>query len=465
MRAKNGDLARLRAHIDGRLPAWMTPGRILLGLLLLSLAVNLAFGLLYKFRANPGRLEWDEFEYYDIASRLLDGSFRLNARRTLAFPLVIAGIRSLTGNFLILQLVVATIFSTSAPLLFLVVRRVTGSIRAAAYSGLVLALWPPIIFFGVSLYSEVLALPVFLLSLWALPPGSRTTRPRERRDMLTAALAGVLLAAATQVRPMYLIMTPFIVGVILFEEADRRRAVRRIAIVAVAFTLITLPWSVYMTARFHHPILVTANGGETLAGGLTPKLFEAAAEERTSVRGRDAWVGPGKWLAVSQTGYLSDAEQRLPYDRQDDLLKMRALAWAEANPRAALRLEACKLLYMWGLYPATLNGVVQTLFGSLPTIALLVFALFNLITLPTSRTALVRLWVLPIFVSTVAAISWGSWRFRQPGDAGLIAFCVVCLLARRAMRRPAESPASARPGVVAPSRYRRLARQIAGSAR
>jgi hypothetical protein len=333
---------------------------------------------------------------------------------------------------------IAGIFSFSAPLLFLVVRRVTGSIRAAAYSGLMITLWPPVIFYGVSLYSEVLALPVFLLSLWILPPGSRTGRPLGRRDALHAVAAGVLLALATQVRPMYLIMTPFVVGIVLLEERDLGRAVRRVMLVATAFTLSTLPWSIYMTVRFQHPILVTSNGGETLAGGLTPKLFEAAEKGQAKARGRDAWVGPGKWLTVGQNGYLTDAEQNLPYDQQDRLLKARAMSWIKGHPGPAFRLEVSKLLYMWGFYPLSRNGLGQTLLGSVPTIALLAFAVFNLVTMPFSRTALARFWVLPLFVTAVAAISWGSWRFRQPGDAGLIAFCVICLLLRKAARQSAS---------------------------
>ena len=74
------------------------------------------------------------------------------------------------------------------------------------------------------------------------------------------------------------------------------------------------------------------------------------------------------------------------------------------------------------------------LFGNLPVLALLVIGLAALIALPASRTRLARFWVLPFFTSAVALISWGSWRFRQPGDAGLLAFCVICLLALAASR-------------------------------
>jgi hypothetical protein len=434
-RGNDTDPVSLAARLDAHLPAWATPRRLFLGLLALSLIVDLGFGFLYKFRATPTQLEWDEFEYYRMATHLMDGTFELTARRTLAYPLIIAAIRSVSGSFLFLQVVVTAIFAFSAPMLFLVVRRVTGSVKAAAFSGLALALWPPILFYGVSLYSEVLALPVFLVSLWLLPPGSRTGQPRRRRDALLVFAAGVMLAVATQVRPMYLIMTPFIAAVILLEERDVRRALGRVVLIAAGFTLTILPWSIYMTSRYHHPILVTSNGGETLAGGLTPKLFEAERRGQTKARGRDSWVGPGKWLTVAQNGYLSDAEQHLPYDQQDALLKARAMAWIKANPGPAFQIEASKLLYMWGLYPLARNGLGQTLFGSLPTLALLAFAIFNLVTMPIARTALARFWILPIFVTAVAAISWGSWRFRQPGDAGLLAFCIICLLIRRAARR------------------------------
>lgn len=436
VRNRDSNLAHLVARADRGLPPWMTPRNIFLALLLVSLLIDLAFGFLFRFRTLPTQLEADELEYYDMATGLMTGTLEITARRTLAFPLLIAGIRSISANFLFLQAVVTALYSLSAPLLFQVVRKVTGSIAAGALAGFALAFWPPVVFYGVSLYSEALALPVFLLALWALPPGSRTGRPRRARDWIAALAAGVLLAAATQVRPMYLIMTPFLAVIIFLEERDLRVAAKRLMLAAAGFTLATLPWSAYMTARFHHPILITSNGGETMAGGLTPKLLEPWMQRRLLTNGRATWIGPGKWVPAYQTGYLSSADLKLPYDQQDALLKERTMAWVKANPGAAFQIEACKLLYMWGLYPWLKNGMTQFVLGTLPTIALLGLSLFGFVSVPAARTALARFWVLPVFVTSVAVISWGSWRFRQPGDAGLIAFCVVCLLARYLARRP-----------------------------
>lgn len=429
----------LMAPFDARLPAWLTVRNIFLLLFLISLIVDLTFGFLFKFRSSPDQLDADELEYYQMAAQLMAGTLDLTARRTLGFPLLIAAVRSISGNFLFLQAVVCTFYSFSAPLLFLVVRKVTRSNAAAGLSGLALALWPPVIYYGVSLYSEALALPVFLLALWALPVGSRAGGGARRSRWAQAIAAGLLLALATQVRPMYLIMTPFIALILLIEEADLRLALRRLLLVALAYSAATLPWSIYMTERFHHPILVTSNGGETLSGGLNPKLLEPWSERRFLVGNRNVWVGPGKWLPPYQNGYLSRAELRLPYDQQDVLLKKRTMAWAWANPGEALQLEACKFFYMWGLYPLLKNGQAQLMFGNLPTLVLLAAGLFGFVRVREARAALARFWILPFFVSAVALISWGSWRFRQPGDAGLVAFCTICLLIYAAKRRQRQA--------------------------
>jgi hypothetical protein len=61
----------------------------------------------------------------------------------------------------------------------------------------------------------------------------------------------------------------------------------------------------------------------------------------------------------------------------------------------------------------------------LPILALLAVALVLGLRTPGRSLGLARLWILPLFTSAVCLISWGSWRFRQPADAALLAFCVI----------------------------------------
>lgn len=422
-------VARISATGANRLEALLaSPGRIFLALYLFSLAANLAFGFVHAFRPGPLQLDADETEYWNIASDLMRGTIVLTARRTFGFPLVIAGVRSLWDNILFVQAVISAIYAFSPPLLSLIGRKLSGSGLAGALCGLALACWPPAIYYGCSLYSETLAAPIFLLALYVLPTGRRTEGLRTRRVWQAALLAGVLLGVATHVRPMYLLFMPFVPLIALIEEGELAPALRTFLLVLAGFLALILPWSVLQSARFHHPIIVTSNGGETLAGGLNPTLLTSGDFDAPTPGGRLTWAGPGKWLPLHQTGYLSPAEQRLPYDQQDKLLRERTLAWVMGHPLQAAYLEMCKLTYMWGIYPIARNGTGQMLCGNLPTIILLAVAVWGFVAAPGSRLRLVRLWALPIFVTGVAMISWGSWRFRQPGDAGLIAFCVICLV-------------------------------------
>ncbi len=419
--------AGLRARIDA-----VAPARLFALLYALALAVTLAFGFAWRFRHGPDGLEYDEREYWDLSTRLLGGHLDLLPRRTAAFPLILAALRLATPGFTGVQVGVAALFAFAAPILFLLARRLSGGNAAGLAAGAAFALWPPTTFYGATLYSEPVALPLFLLALWLRPVGGRGPAPR------AAFGAGLVLALATQVRTMYLLFLPFLVLALLVEARWRPVALARCGWALAGFAVVTAPWSAYMTARFGHPILVTANGGETLSGGLGPRLFELDRQSRTLTSDRSTWIGPGKWLPITASGYLSPAElAHLPYDRQDALLKRRALAWAAAHPADALRLEGCKLLYMWGALRIGDNGAAQLLFGGVPILLLLAAAAAALARAPWLWARAPRLWLVPVFVSGVALISWGSWRFRQPADAALIALVAIGWL------RPGRPPPGA----------------------
>lgn len=418
--------------------ATVHPGILFVALYAIALAAGLVVGVAVGYATAPGKLDFDEQEYWQLSSQLLDGSFAIFPRRTVAYPLILAAIRLVSPSFLVTQMLVTAIFALAAPMLFLLVRRLSGSTKTGVLAGLLFAVWPPTTYFGASLYSETAALPFFLLGLWLIPPGDRVTGQPTPTGGRAALGAGIVLALTTQIRSMYLLFIPFALLAILVEERRRWVAAARALLLLAGFAASTLPWSAYMTLRFHHLILVTANGGETLAGGLGPRLLQPGAPDRLTLPDRSTWVGPGKWLPLTQNGYLSASERRtLPYDRQDALLQQRAIAWARARPGDALYLELCKLGYMWGFYRMADNGTGQLLLGSLPIIVLLLAVLVALARQPRLTWQTPRLWIVPLFVSAVALISWGSWRFRQPADAALVGLAVISWTRRRDGARPA----------------------------
>jgi hypothetical protein len=386
---------------------------------LLSCAFNLAALFALKPVRDVGRLDADAREYFDLAGRVLDGTYHFDSRRVLGHVMILATIRSVTGDDLIaLQAVVTTIFSLSAAMAYLLARRICASERIAVSVGVLTAVWPLFLFYGRTLYSETTALPVFLGFLASLPQGSRLGPEREV-PRWRWGVSGVILAVCMFIRPMYLLFTPFVPLIIWLEEKNPGRATaRRIAVLALCCCATVLPWSLYASVRTGTPILLSANGGETLAGGLNPTLVRSGYQVFIAPDGRRTWTGPGKWLGESDTGYLSAQEDALPRPTRDRMLKARTVRWIVGNPGSALYLEGAKLAYMWGIYPLW-NGAQQTIMGNVPTLLMLVASVLALIRLRRSWRQLAMLWTLPVFTSVIALISWGSWRFRQPADVGL----------------------------------------------
>jgi hypothetical protein len=74
---------------------------------------------------------------------------------------------------------------------------------------------------------------------------------------------------------------------------------------------------------------------------------------------------------------------------------------------------------MWGGYPFW-NCLAKTALGNVPIPVPLCLAAASLFQLRRHWRELAVFWTLPVFVTLVALIGWGAWRFRQPGDLGLI---------------------------------------------
>ena len=365
------------------------------------------------------QLEADELEYYTVAGRITDGSYDFNARRVVGHPLLVAALREAFGDRLApIQLAISALFSLTAPLAYLLARRELRDDRAALLGGLGVMLWPLFVRYGATLYSETVALPLFTGFLLAIPGPREAGHGRGGRWFR----AGVVLGLCMHYRPMYLLYSPLGAIVAYWRGRGGRAGVVRAAMLAAGCLTVVLPWSVFMTVRAGVPVLLCGEGGETIAGGLNSELLRieqaSGLEPVTALNGRVTWTGPGKWLNMADTGYLSPEELRLPYARKSQLLMRRAVSWVTTHPAEVAYLTLRKLLYMWGVYPFW-NGRSQTILGNIPTALLLVLALSALVRLRGCLRPLAIFWTLPVFVSLVAVISWGSWRFRQPGDLGL----------------------------------------------
>jgi 4-amino-4-deoxy-L-arabinose transferase-like glycosyltransferase len=403
--------------------------------------------LLLRSHATIDMVDSDEHEYWNIATGLLgSGLDSIPARRTLPYPLLIAAMRGLVGdNYFRVQLLLSLLLSLTPVMLYWVTFRRLADERVARLAAVLVLLWPPFVRYAATIYSDSLALLLFLCFLLVFPlqPDFPAVRGPPAWKWL---IAGAVLGICVLTKPLYLLYCPIAFILAFCSQRLARRRVLAAVLLTLGCVASILPWSAYISTREKHFILISANDGETLAGGLNPALMKMEQMAPfVSPEGRVTSIGPGKWLPPESSGYLSAVEMKLPYTQVSVLLSERTRAWIEQHPRDAAYLTARKLLYMWGMYPLW-NGASQSLLGNLPLLLLLTAAALSLWRHRTMLGPLAVFWTLPLLSTMVALVSWGSWRFRMPADVGLIVLAAA-LVARRlpapaAVTTRGPSPAS-----------------------
>ena len=396
----------------------------MLGLYAIAVVLTLAVGFGFSFRSSVENLDYDEWEYWQLSSDLLRGQFDDPGRRTLGFPIVLAALRLIADEFGFVQIALTFLSSAAVPLLAWFGTRITISRFVGVMAALALACWPPHLFLASSMYSEAVTLPLLLVFLVFLPRRDGDNANR----LLIWLLCGCLLGLVAHLRTMYQLFVPFLLVILLLEGWPFRSAVARWLLIVTGFLAVVLPWSTYVSQKTGSAMLLTANGGETLAGGLNPEILRYETEELRKER-RSAWIGPGKWLPSSQTGYLAGSENALPYTERDRLLRDRTIAWVLTNPNDAAYLTFRKLAYQWGFYPLSRSTPFQIVAGNIPSMALFLLFTALLAWRFEVRRLDARVWTMPVFTAGIAVISWGSWRFRHPADAMMILAVTVGLLA------------------------------------
>lgn len=129
----------------------------------------------------------------------------------------------------------------SIVLLFLIARKLTGRSMAGYLAAAAFALWPNIIFHTAVALTESLFIFLLLVAVWLVVDGPWRA-PRWKTWRLVAI--GVVLGAATLVRPVTIPIYPVLLLVLVLSRIGWRRAISQTAIVVGASMLVLLPWAV-----------------------------------------------------------------------------------------------------------------------------------------------------------------------------------------------------------------------------
>lgn len=199
-------------------------------------------------------------------------------------------------------------------LTFLLGRRLAGT-TAGLVAAAATALWPNLVFHSGVILTETLFLVVLtLVFLVALATPEVARAPGWRR----MATVGVLLGVLGLIRPVSLVIAPLFV--LLWWSDGVTRAVRRLAVVAVATVAVMVPWSAFSTVRMESPVLLSLNFGDNLC-----------------ISYRDGANGGFSLAPDCFDGYNQYRRPEYETVRQSDNID-RATTWITENPGTAIGL-------------------------------------------------------------------------------------------------------------------------------
>jgi 4-amino-4-deoxy-L-arabinose transferase-like glycosyltransferase len=294
-------------------------------------------------------------------------------------PLFYAGIYYLTGGVHpgAVRLVVALLGALTIVLVYLIGRRLAGPLAGLAGAAL-FAIYPVTIFFTGKLMSEPLAtltLAGAVLSFfWAGDPG---------RHRLAWALPGFLLGLTAFARPEYLAFIVVFAVIALF-----RGGIVPAAIVAVAFAIPIVPWTLHVSDAEGRFVPISTGGGKALfIGTYLPGNglhLDVKRELLRQYEGREN-IPAGELSRISMTPLLNRVASEYPDLERDAALQRigreNARRYLTEQPLDFAGMVAGKMWHMW--HGSGAAG--RTTYGTIFQFTVLALGLAGLVLLAVRR--------------------------------------------------------------------------------
>jgi tetratricopeptide (TPR) repeat protein len=246
------------------------------------------------------------------------------------------------GRSLLAVRVVQIVMGAGACVLVMLAARRFFDRRVAVAAGIILALYPPAIFFDGLIQKTSLSLFLSALLLWVL------ACCRDRPAWWRWSLAGLLLGLLILTRQNAMLLAPLLLAW-LWIDFRRAPAARRLAWTGVAVigsAVVMLPWAARNKAVTGEFVLTTPNMGQNFAMGNHP---QATGTYLPFKRGRsNAEYEQGEWVRAAEKATGRSMSAREVSDYYFDA----ATEWIRNNPGAWARLMGKKMLMVFGAYEA-----------------------------------------------------------------------------------------------------------------
>jgi 4-amino-4-deoxy-L-arabinose transferase-like glycosyltransferase len=387
-------------------------------------------------------LIYDEFQYLALAKCLSSGpGYAMSpgepsAVRVPGYPIYLAALFRIFGSSVRVALLGNALLVALLPALTFALAKPAFGRKAAVVAAFFCAFDPGLYFFGLSVaYSEALFAVLLCagtlmwqraqspdpekvlesdLSVAKSGTGRSADLPETRRPLFFSLAAGILFGAVSLTRAGMLGL-PFLIVAIEFMVRRQNLFFKRAAVFVVAFAFTLLPWPLRNHAVMGAWIVSSTNDGVTLLGSVL-----AAKQHR------------GDWLNPAEVAPEYARVQRMPDGIERDRAETR-LAIGELkkiSPVTLLEVAVKRVLRLW----VPLIRIVTDDVGPkanlavnlfyFPAMLLAAFGLWK----ARHNPAIIPLWTVCLYLTLLAALSWGGTRFRYGVEPFLAIFAAYGLL-------------------------------------
>ncbi len=416
----------------------------LISVLLVALVLRLAaaFAVQQRVGGDLCLIPGDAQGYWELAQNIAAGAdFSLyvpprRIHRMPGFPAVLALSMSFFGESrLPARCVLALIGTAACGAVYLLGRRLfdqnVGLLACALTAVSPVMVGFSVLFLSETLFSLTLTLSAWLAANW-LAPGDRRretesvpsvlsiplvpsmllpgNREQKTASWIWAFATGIGIAAATYVRPSWLLAGPGLAGLAVLLSRRRAKTVLEATVMLLGLFGALAPWAMRNHGVCGHWVFTTLWSGPSLYDGLHP---EATGESDMRFFDRDNLMAVKSEWDVDQ--HYKDA----------------AWQFARANPGRAIELTLIKLWRYWKPWPnaAQFGGVGPAFLVAVFFVPVFVLAIRGC-WLTRARPWAWLLTVGPIlYFAAIHAVFVGSLRYRLPAEYPL------CVLAAAACRR------------------------------
>jgi 4-amino-4-deoxy-L-arabinose transferase-like glycosyltransferase len=409
-------------------------------LLIVALVIRLGVGLAWQNRLDGQGAQFgfgDSQSYWVLARTVARGepyqfgSKHARVFRTPGYPVLLAPLFLIFGDepdVIWARFQSACLGTLGVLGVFLLGRHLFGP-QAGLAAALMATFYPGGIALSALVLSEApfCALLPFNLWLWSAALDAKSPR----RAGTLALATGLVTAAATLVRPSWMLFVPFAIGLGLVLGRSRLRQAGVGAGVLAGLMLGMTPWWIHNWQVTGHFVPTTLQVGASLYDGQNPRATGAS----------DMWFTDGfaQEEAAEQAAGRTDPNEVFEY-RLDRRKRDAAVEWAVANPGRVMQLAGVKFLRIWNVWPN------ERAFSSWPVrlvvmvgyVPILVLALLGIFRMLGRGWPYVLCWLPALYFTLLHMVFVGSIRYRDPAMLGLMVLAAGVMLSGK---RPVEREA------------------------